>query len=175
MILPIFKYHPDPIATGAIEKTKASCECCGKSRGFRATSTIYSIHEVETICPWCIADGSAAKTFDGSFSDSHPLLSDEIDKEIVKEVCERTPSFISWQQERWLSHCNDACEFHGDAEKSDLVDLQNKNLDQFLANEYITAKVWSIILQSYDKGGDTAIYKFKCRVCGENQFYADCN
>lgn len=175
MILPTFKYHPDPIATGAIEKTKKDCECCDRSTGFIATSNIHSTHSVETICPWCIADGSAAKKYDGLFSDSDPLLSDGIDKEIVKEVCEGTPSFISWQQERWLSHCNDACEFHGDAEKSDLVDLQNKNLDQFLSNEYMTAKVWSIILQSYDKGGDTAIYKFKCRVCGENQFYADCS
>ncbi|MBF0659845.1 CbrC family protein [Psychrobacter sp. NG25] len=173
MILPIFKYHPDPIATGAIEQTEENCECCGKSAGFRATSTIFSVHDIQTICPWCIADSSAAEKFSGSFSDSHLLLSDGIDKEIVREVCERTPSFISWQQERWLSHCNDACEFHGGAKRSDLEGLQNKSLDQFLADEYMTAESWSIILQSYNNSGDTVIYKFKCRVCGEYKFYAD--
>ena len=31
MDLPQFKYHPDPIGTGAIQKTEAECECCGKA------------------------------------------------------------------------------------------------------------------------------------------------
>jgi uncharacterized protein CbrC (UPF0167 family) len=61
MELPIFKYHPDPIKTGAIEVTSATCECCGIAQGFRATSTIYAKEQVETICPWCIANGSAAE------------------------------------------------------------------------------------------------------------------
>ncbi|MFH4630854.1 CbrC family protein, partial [Vibrio alginolyticus] len=48
MELPTFKYHPDPIKTGALEVTDANCECCGVSRGYRATSTIYSEHDIET-------------------------------------------------------------------------------------------------------------------------------
>ncbi|MEN6670919.1 CbrC family protein [Psychrobacter sp. B38] len=175
MILPLFKYHPNPIDTGAIERTEEACECCGQARGYRATSTIHSVESIETICPWCIADGVAAKKFDGEFSDSHPLLSDGIDREIVKEVCERTPSFISWQQERWLSHCNDACEFHGDADKSDLEALTGEDLNKFLNAEYIEPEFWSHILQSYTEGGDLAVYKFKCRVCGKDQFYSDCS
>ncbi|MDP2596006.1 CbrC family protein [Alteromonas stellipolaris] len=156
MELPIFKYHPDPIGTGAIEKTEDECECCEKPRGCKATSTIYSVYEVETICPWCIADGSAATKFDGSFSDSHPLLTDGIDQHIVKEVCERTPSFISWQQERWLSHCNDACEFHGDATKADLESLSGEALKEFLSAEYIKEDIWPNILAGYEKGGGLA-------------------
>ena len=173
MNLPIFKYHSDPIATGAIEKTKEECECCGKPKGYRATSTIYSVDEVETICPWCIADGSAAKKFNGTFSDSHPLLSDGIKKDIVDEVCERTPSFISWQQERWMSHCDDACEFHGDAKKSDLEALTGEELNKFLEDGFIKVEYWTKFVENYNKGGDIAVYKFQCRVCGENQFYAD--
>lgn len=175
MDLPKFKYHPNPIKTGAIEKTEEECECCEKLRGYRAVSTIYAIEEVETICPWCIADGSAASKFDGEFSDSHPLLSDGVDKDIVKEVCERTPSFISWQQERWLSHCGDACEFHGDAEKSDLEAFSDEDLREFLSEEYIKEEMWPEILKNYRKGGGLAIYKFKCRGCGKNRFYTDCD
>ena len=175
MDLPFFQYHPDPIATGAIERTKEICECCGESREYKATSTIYSEDDVDVICPWCIADGSAAEKFDGEFSDSHPLLSEGIHEDIVKEVCERTPGFISWQQERWLSHCSDACEFHGDAKKSDLEALVGERLDDFLAAEFIKAEDWSYLLQSYDNGGDLAIYKFKCRVCNITQFYTDCS
>jgi len=175
MDLPRFKYHPDPIKTGAIEKAEEECECCEKRRGYRSVSTIYAIDEVETICPWCIDDGSAASKFDGEFSDSHPLLSDGIAIDIVKEVCERTPSFISWQQERWLSHCNDACEFHGDAEKSDLEALAGEDLREFLSEEYINEEMWPEILKNYVKGGGLAIYKFKCRGCGKNRFYTDCD
>ncbi len=175
MDLPKFKYHPDPIKTGAIEKTEEECECCGKQRGYRAVSTIYAIEEVETICPWCISDGSAASKFDGEFSDSHPLLSDGIDKNIVEEVCERTPSFISWQQERWLSHCGDACEFHGDAEKSDLEALSGEELSKFLSEEYIKEEMWPEILNNYRQSGSLAVYKFKCRGCEKNKFYSDCN
>jgi len=173
MELPIFKYHPDPISTGAIEKTEDECQCCGKCRGYKAASTIYAADSVETICPWCIADGSASAKFNGVFSDSDPLLTDGIDQEIVKEVCERTPSFISWQQERWLSHCNDACEFHGDATKADLETLSGDALKEFLSTEYIEEDTWPNMLANYEEGGDLAIYKFKCRVCRENRFYAD--
>lgn len=30
MNLPVFKYHPDSIATGSIERSDAECECCGQ-------------------------------------------------------------------------------------------------------------------------------------------------
>jgi uncharacterized protein CbrC (UPF0167 family) len=173
MDLPQFKYHPEPIKTGAIEKTEEECECCEKSRGYKAVSSIYAVDEVETICPWCIADGSAAAKFDGQFSDSHSLLSEGINDSIVKEVCERTPSFISWQQERWLAHCNDACEFHGDAEISDLEANSGEDLNEFLAGEYIKKELWSEILQTYGRGGGLAVYKFRCRGCGKNRFYTD--
>ena len=174
MDLPVFKYHPNPIETGAIESSDESCECCGMVRGFKAASTIYAVDEIETICPWCIADGSAASKFDGEFSDSYPLLQDGIKQDIVREVCERTPSFISWQQERWLSHCDDACEYLGDASKSDLLALSGEDLDDFLKNEYLDKDAWNGILKNYEKGGNPAIYKFRCRFCGKNQYYMDC-
>lgn len=166
MELPTFKYHPDPVKTGALEVTDANCECCGVSRGYRATSTIYSEHDIETICPWCISDGSAAKRFDGEFADPHPLMKAGLDKSVVKEVCERTPSYISWQQEVWLSHCGDACEFHGDAEKSDLLQVKDAELEALLNDQLIGSNEWHQIVTYYEKGGNPAIYKFKCRSCG---------
>ncbi|REJ66450.1 MAG: hypothetical protein DWQ31_14945 [Planctomycetota bacterium] len=33
MALPVFKYHPDPLDTGAIAASDAICACCGQSRG----------------------------------------------------------------------------------------------------------------------------------------------
>lgn len=69
MDLPRFRYHPNPIATGAVVPTEEVCECCGKARGYKYNSVVYAEKEVECVCPWCIADGSAAQKLDGMFLD----------------------------------------------------------------------------------------------------------
>lgn len=173
MELPKFRYHPDPIATGAIEPSEERCECCGKANGYICTSTIYAEEEIEFICPWCVADGSAAKKFDGSFSDDYPLHQAGVADEVISEVCERTPGFISWQQERWLHHCNDACEYHGDADKADLERLSGADLEEFLREEMIKPDVWKGFLPNYEKGGNPAVYKFRCRHCSKSVYYMD--
>ncbi len=165
MGLPIFKYHPEPIATGAIKSSTETCESCDRARGYVYTSTIYAEEEVENICPWCIADGSASKKFNGMFSDDYPLVKAGISKKIISEVCTRTPGYNSWQQDEWQHHCNDACEFHGDAHKQELLSLEGDNLTQFLSKEMIKADAWKSILDHYERGGSPAIYKFKCRHC----------
>jgi hypothetical protein len=58
--LPDFPYHPDPLATGSIEESPADCVSCGRARGFVYTGSVYAVEEAEPLCPWCIADGSAA-------------------------------------------------------------------------------------------------------------------
>ena len=165
MQLPEFKYHPEPIATGAIKSSTESCDSCGKKRGYTYTSTIYSKEEVENICPWCIADGSASKKFDGLFSDPHPLAEAGISKDIITEVCTKTPGYNSWQQEEWQHHCDDACEFHGDAHKEELISLEQDSLTEFLNKEMITLSNWEKMLEYYERGGNPAVYKFKCRHC----------
>ncbi len=122
-MIPKFKYHPDPIATGAIKKNDSQCECCGENRGYTYTATLYSPEEIEFICPWCIADGSAAQKFDGMFCDDYPLIEANLNNSIIDEVTLRTPGFNSWQQEEWLVCCEDACEFHGDATKNDFQSI----------------------------------------------------
>ena len=167
MELPKFKYHPDPISTGAIVASEEICECCGKSRGYIYTSSIYAEDEIEFICPWCISDGSAASKFDGMFADDSPLVQAGIPKEVISEVCERTPSYESWQQEEWQHHCGDACEFHGDAKKEDLEKLSGEVLKEFLSKEMIKPEAWEEILEQYEEGENPGVYKFKCRKCND--------
>ncbi|MGR8931383.1 MAG: CbrC family protein [Gammaproteobacteria bacterium] len=173
MDLPRFEYHPDPIATGSFKRSEEICECCNKARGYVYTSIIYAEEEVEFICPWCIADGSAARKFDGLFSDGYSLREAGISEEIISQVCERTPGYNSWQQEEWLSHCGDACEFHGDAPKSELRALTGEKLDHFLKKEMIKPDLWKKILEHYEEGENPAICKFKCRQCGEVVYTMD--
>jgi uncharacterized protein CbrC (UPF0167 family) len=59
MQFPQFKYHPDPLRTGSIVRSADECEVCEKPRGFLYEGGIYTEEEIEKVCPWCIADGSA--------------------------------------------------------------------------------------------------------------------
>ncbi|MCA8998918.1 MAG: CbrC family protein [Planctomycetaceae bacterium] len=100
MDLPTFRYHPDPLASGAIKKESGICACCGKHADYMYVASAYSSHDLRgKLCPWCIADGSAHDKFDVEFSDSVPLSDDGIPEHIIEEVVQRTPGFISWQQE----------------------------------------------------------------------------
>ncbi|MGH3347144.1 MAG: CbrC family protein [Nocardioides sp.] len=109
-LLPSFRYHPEPLRTGSLVMSTAACEQCGQARGYAYAGPTYSVAEVETVCPWCIADGSAARYFDAEFTtvDGAPA---GISDDVVDEILHRTPGFAGWQQETWLFHCADAAEF----------------------------------------------------------------
>jgi uncharacterized protein CbrC (UPF0167 family) len=116
--LPDFPYHPDPVATGSVEESAAVCLNCGRVRGFIYTGPVYATDEIEPLCPWCIADGSAAARFDASFTDVAELP-DDVPAEAIVRVMRRTPGFSGWQQEHWLFHCGDGAAFLGRAEEDD--------------------------------------------------------
>jgi uncharacterized protein CbrC (UPF0167 family) len=165
MNLPRFRYHPNPIATGAVVPTEDVCECCGKARGYKYNSVVYAEKEVECVCPWCIADGTAAQKLDGMFLDDYPLVQAGVPQSAIDEVCRRTPGYNSWQQQIWQSHCGDACEFHGDASEAELASLGGELLDEFLKREGIKPEHWPRIRENYVPGGDASIFKFVCRTC----------
>jgi uncharacterized protein len=164
--LPTFRYHPDPVATGMVVTSGIVCICCERARGYIYIGPVYSIEQLnECFCPWCIADGSASKKFDASFADSYPLIQAGLDNEIVEEVHLRTPGYSSWQQESWLSHCNDACEFHGDASVFDVANASPETKSNWIADYEQDDKGWLWVTEGYQPGGDSALYKFKCRNC----------
>src|SRR6266487_2219862 len=56
---------PDPRGTGSVTESDARCQTCGAARGYIYTGPIYPIEELDQVlCPWCIADGTAAAKFD---------------------------------------------------------------------------------------------------------------
>lgn len=167
MGLPYFKYHPEPLRTGQIVKSDCECVCCGKARGYIYIGPVYAVEDYdESICPWCIADGSAASKLDASFADSVPLLQAGVSKEIAEEVNLRTPGYTSWQQENWLSHCGDACEFHGDATIEDVKNASSVTKQKWKKEYNQDEEGWNWATNGYKPGSDSAFYKFKCRHCG---------
>lgn len=69
MQLPNFKYNPDPIKLGVIIKEETLCPVCKETRDYVYEGPFFSEDDVEGICPWCIADGSAAEKCEGEFQD----------------------------------------------------------------------------------------------------------
>ena len=79
----------------------------------------YSIHEVEGICPWCIANGQAAEKYNLTFIDEDGI--DKVDdKLIVEELTKRTPGFFFPQEDNLPSHCGDYCVLLGGANEVDI-------------------------------------------------------
>lgn len=172
--IPEFRYHPNPIATGNVKLSEAVCLCCERNRGYIYTASVYAKEELENaICPFCIADGSAAKKFDANFSDDFPLIRVGISEQIIDEVTKRTPGYTSWQQEEWLTCCQDACEFHGDASKTELQELDSENLERFLSEIQWSNSDWKSFVPHYEAGGNPAVYKFVCRHCQQPRYGMD--
>ena len=174
--LPYFTYHPDPLKTGYVAPSDLECIVCGRARGYVYTRDPLGGgdgEELESpICPWCIADGSAARELEIELVDAWNLTRAGIAPDIVQEVALRTPGFESWQGERWLSHCDDACEFHGDLPPERLKDL-DPAARAALMSELPVDWTWDSVVSVYEPGGQPGIYWFTCRHCRTHLYYAD--
>jgi uncharacterized protein len=172
MDIPNFRYHPDPFASGVVIGADADCESCGKARTLFYTGPFYAADEVENICLWCVADGTAAAKFDGLFVDDLNFDGADLSAEIVDEVTKRTPSYSAWQQEQWLVHCNDACEFHGFPSASELQCVSAEIKAEWATSNELTASDWEKAVRGYESE-DAGFYKFVCRHCRQTLFATD--
>ncbi|MFF5494196.1 CbrC family protein [Streptomyces aquilus] len=171
--LPVFRYHPDPIASGSVRESAETCACCHRATGWIYTATFYTAQEVSgSFCPWCIADGSAAERFDGEFMDSYGLAG--VGEEILHEVTRRTPGFHAWQDPHWLVHCGDAAAFVGEVGYSELA-AHPEALDQLrqelrLGGLHDAAQVDQFLTHL---GESATAMLFRCTACGAHLAYAD--
>lgn len=176
----MFRFSPNAYELGLFEVEDGICQSCGFRRSMRYTSSFYSREDVSYICPWCVADGTAARVFDGEFTDrasidgvphdrTMPITVDEVEAE---EVATRTPSFPSWQQEEWRSHCGRPCAFLGDIGSSDLAPYLEE--PDFLA-DVNGGLGWNpdLIRTRLRAAGDLAGYLFRCMTCGAHRLHVD--
>lgn len=172
--LPQFRYHPHPVDTGAVEERSHTCVSCGKVRSHVYVGPTYALCEVDELCPWCIADGTAAAKFGASFVDSQGL--GHLSNDVVETVTTRTPSFIGWQQEQWLSHCDDACAFVdrvGSAELNELPTPATQAVRTALVDWSPTEAIRNELFSHLHRDGDLTAYLFQCLHCGEYVAYLD--
>lgn len=168
--LPRFTYHPDPIATGAVEVSDRTCMRCDQARGFVYSRTPYGRRDGVVVCPWCVADGSAARDLGASFVQD---VEDGAPDHVADELYHRTPGYESWQGEMWLTHCGDACEYRGDATREDLTALTPDEETAFLSDNDWPKAFWDALKTDYEPGGDISLYRFVCRHCGTTRLGVD--
>lgn len=164
--LPKFKYQPnlyiDPFTL--VEFDEGTCECCGKQVD-AFIDQIYAVEEAKCICLQCVADGTAAKKFDGDFIQDVEQFVDDAQKN--EELFKRTPGYESWQGENWLVHCEDYCAYLGRVGYNDLkkMDLLDK----------VDVVEGDIDLTELEAGGSFTGYLFQCLNCGQYRLYTDCD
>jgi uncharacterized protein len=177
--LPTFRHHPDPIATGSIVKSDERCECCGRARGFKYQGTAYGERDLDAICPWCIADGTAHEKFGAEFTDRDGIGDHgswgSVPDAVADEIAFRTPGFSSWQQERWWVHCNDAALFLGPVGKDQLQEYGPDAVAAIRAECGLEGDDWQQYFDALDKDRGPTAYVFRCRHCGKVDGYSDCH
>jgi uncharacterized protein CbrC (UPF0167 family) len=135
------------------------------------------VDDVETICPWCIADGLAHEKFGLEFTDRECIGGgdwESISREIADEVAFRTPGFSGWQQERWFTHCGDAAEFLGPMGKEQLEQLGPEAVEVVRLESGYEPTEWEYYYNSLNlRTGPATAYLFRCGHCGKLGGYSD--
>lgn len=168
--LPRFKYHPDPLSTGSFEEGEEKiCPCCGNKSKVYYSSFPYCTEDVEYICPTCISNGEAAMKFDASFVQDAEWHG-EPNKEKDDELFHRTPGYLSWQGEHWLSCCDDYCAYMGTVGTRELkaMDIADEVLE-----EYAQRGEFADVEEYLVKDGAICGYLFECLHCGKYHLYVD--
>ena len=177
--LPKFKYYPNPLADGIVkEAPDTPCLGCNQIRGWVYTGPFYTEKNFildDSLCPWCIADGTAAKKFSATFNDAGTM--DDITPAIMEEIEQHTPGFNSWQQNEWLTCCSDAGAFLGMAGSTELhrdfpkaIPVVKKHLreDYDLSGDELEE-----FFDSLSKEGEPTAYVFQCLHCQGYLAYVD--
>lgn len=175
--LPEFRYHPDPVATGSVVAAEVDCVGCEQLRPYVNAGPVYAIEDLEeVICPWCIADGTAAARFDATFTDVAWAAPDDAPEAATDEVLHRTPGFMGWQGKQWLHHCSDAAAFLGPAgatEVANLPDALEALRSEGRGRGWRTGEIEEYITALSSGDAQPTAYLFRCLVCGVHLAYSD--
>ena len=176
--IPFFKYHPDPLKTGAFETGEpVTCFCCGKKTRIFYTEPFfadeYGEEDEDHLCPECIKSGKASEKLEGEFQDERTC--DPVsDAEKLEELCQRTPGYCGWQQEYWLAHCDDYCAYLGHVGWAEIAEL---GLEEEIEKDCLETGKIGIDIAEIKKhlhvAGGMRGYLFQCLHCKQHRLWVD--
>ena len=164
---PKFTYFAKPLEAGSFVRKKVVCNACERSRDYQYEGDFFTTHDDVALCPWCVADGTAAKKFNGTFQDEAAIESVG-NKAATDELLHRTPSYIAWQTASWLSHCEDYMCYLGEATWEQIEPrLQELQDNGFEMDSDVEEQREAI------ESGDLVLHLFECRTCQRHRVHAD--
>ncbi len=177
MTLPPFRFHPDPLRSGSVVASDATCRRCGQARGYIYTGPVYAEEDLDdALCPWCIADGSASDEFEAEFVDIE-AFADQVPDAAIEEICFRTPGYNTFQSEQWPACCDDATAFLapvGYAElEGEFREFQGSVLNHIIYEMRISGGAATRLLQSLNRDAGPTAYLFRCLHCGQHHVHVD--
>ena len=168
-----FKYYPHAweqnVFTTCQNGEVVICECCGKE-SVQYLDRMYCVASIQAICPQCVANGEAAKKFDGDFIQDAEVekVSDE---QRIDELFHRTPGYHSWQGEYWLACCDDFCAY---IKPVKMKELKEMGIADEVCSEYEAAgHGYFNIREQLTKDGSLYGYLFQCLHCGKYHLGVD--
>lgn len=173
MSLPTFTYHPDPLATESFVASKQECVFCKQTRGYAYAGPAYPRQDTDVvICPWCIASGAAARELQVEFSDASCIGSlhsegEQVGQEVIVQILQRTPGFITWQDQIWRAHCDDACLYLGRAGGPEIRSAHPQVIEQIKEDYCSEDEDIDEYLDDIEKDGSLVALIFQCRHCGQ--------
>lgn len=93
-----------------------------------------------------------------------------MDKEKDDELFHRTPGYISWQGEHWLSCCGDYCAYLGTVGTRELKAM---DIAEAVFSEYTAREEFENVEEFLVKDGSLCGYLFRCLLCGKYHLYVD--
>jgi uncharacterized protein len=166
--LPVFRFHPDPVQSGSIERSAAACRACGRARGWIYVAGCYAEAELDrALCPWCIADGTAHAKFDATFHDL--VLPADADPEVIREIAERTPGFANFNPFDWPACCGAPMAYRepaGIAEvRARYPALEAGLMESIVHDLRLAGDRARRFLESLQRDFDPCVHVFSCPAC----------
>ncbi|MFA6916767.1 MAG: CbrC family protein [Parachlamydiales bacterium] len=185
--IPVFKYYAFAELNNEIENTSEPCDCCKKSLGYLLKNPILTKDEEEkVVCPWCVSNGKAAKKFKVNVNRAEIANEETIENhQAIDELRKNTPSFIAWQGDVWLTHCNLPCKYIGRVGWAEIQTLYPqleigeitysfKGAPTFQPVEK-TSDQKEFLISSLRREGSCTGYLFQCITCEQYKMYFDSN
>lgn len=182
-----FRYHKNAVTTGAFHQDQSViCDCCNKETDLYYEGPFYSIEDIDYLCPYCIGSGDATE----KFKDLELIAN--VDKKLEgPDATEKnmelrcTPSYEGWQEEVWLTHCNDYCEFIGYVKWKDLQkevynfphrkDRKKVPIIDLIVTTDLEGMSREELRRKLADNGLSQGYLFKCLHCEKYRLHIDTN
>jgi uncharacterized protein CbrC (UPF0167 family) len=178
-LFPLFRYHPFPVYTKAIEPQPITCPACGLASDYSYSFTAHPTDEDTEgaeerdvrVCPWCLHDGRAARRYPGvAFNDPPPAA--DIGDAARDELAYRTPSYVGFQEREWPVHHGDYCAFIGYVGWREIAPYAAE-LAVDLARLRRQLGWRKPELESWVNGASVQGYLFRCTTCGIHRLTFD--